>query len=108
MQQPSAVPINTKLLGSGTASAAGTTVVWSEKLVTVVVPSGFTSTLNAKPVRLFVNAGTVPAGFENMLNAKVLPDVEVPSGELKAGPYRLTSNERVEPNLNPPDGRPWK
>jgi len=77
------------------------TLVCGEKLVPVVVPSRFTSILNANPfVRSVVKAGTVPATLENMLNAKVLPEVEALSGEFKAGPYRLTLNERFEPNVN--------
>jgi hypothetical protein len=46
---------------------------------------------------LLVRAGIVPAASENMLKAKVLPEVETPSGELNAGPKRLTWNDSVEP-----------
>jgi len=78
-----AVPSRAKVLGSGTTPM----VVCDEKLVTVVVPSRFTSTLKANPsVVSVVRAGIVPAAFENMLKANVLPDVEVPLGELSAGP----------------------
>ena len=75
-----AVPSRAKVLGSGTTPM----VVCDAKLVTVVVPSRFTSTLKANPS--VVRAGIVPAAFENMLKANVLPDVEVPLGELSAGP----------------------
>ena len=89
-----------KLLGSGTALVV-LMLVTGEKLATVVVPSRFTSILKANPfVRSVVKAGTVPAALENMLNAKVLPEVDVPSGVLNAGPYRLTLNKRLEPNVN--------
>src|ERR1700693_1792497 len=92
-----AVPISAVLLlGSGT----GLMPVSFEKLVTVVVPSRFTSIVAANPlVRSVVSAGTVPAGSKNMLNANVLPEVDVPSGELTADPNKLTSNEIVEPNV---------
>ncbi len=36
-----------------------------------------------------------------MLKANVLPEVDTPSGELKADPYKLTLNERVEPKVKP-------
>jgi len=89
-------------VGVFTTVTAGTTPVCDEKEVTVVVPSRFTSTVKAKPsVVSLVSAGIVPAASENMLNANVLPDVDTPSGELRAGPNRLTSNERVEPKVNP-------
>src|SRR5271165_1447030 len=74
--------------GSGTAGVVGgTTVVCSEKLVTVVVPSRFTSTVKANPSVVFaVRTGVVPVASENMLKANVLPEVDVPSGVLKTGP----------------------
>jgi hypothetical protein len=68
-----------------------------------VLPSRFTSNVKAKPLNVsLVSVGMVPAASENMLKAKVLPEVDVPSGELKADPNRLISKERVEPNVNPP------
>ena len=87
-----AVPITARLLGSGTAGpVAGTTVVCAEELVTVVDPSRFTSTVNANPLTVsLVRTGIVPAASENMLKANVLPEVDVPLGELNAGPKRLT------------------
>ena len=89
-----------RLPGSGTAVVCRPEVC-KEKLFTVVVPSRFTFTVNAKPsVVLVVNAGMVPAASENMLNPKVLPEVDTPSGELNAGPNKLKSNERVEPKVN--------
>jgi hypothetical protein len=94
--------INGKAPGSGTARVAGTTVVCAEELATVVVPSRFTSTVKAKPLVIsLVRTGIVPAASENMLNAKVLPEVDVPSGELSAGPKRLTWNDNFEPNVKP-------
>ena len=94
-----AIPAKRRLLVPG----SGTPLV-GKKLVSVVVPSRFTFTVRAKPsVVLVVSTGIVPAVLENTLKAKVLPDVDTPSGELSAGPYRLTSKERVEPNV-----KPWK
>jgi hypothetical protein len=79
-------PNSMRLLGSGTALTR-LIVVSTEELVAVVVPSRFTSTVNADPLVVsLVNAGIAPAASENMLNANVLPEVDVPSGELKAGP----------------------
>ena len=81
-----AVPTRAKLPGSGTL-LSGVTFVCDEKLVTVVDPSRFTSTVNANPsVVSVVSAGIAPATSENMLNANVLPEVETPSGALRAGP----------------------
>src|ERR1700730_15391225 len=83
-----------RLLGSGTARLTGEMVVCDEKLVTVVVPSRFTSTMDANPlVTSVVRAGTVPAASENMLKANLLPDV--PPALLDV----LTSNESVVPYL---------
>ena len=84
----SAAPTSIRLPGSGTAdSGANTTVVCEEKLFTVVLPSRFTSIVNAKPsVVSLVRTGMVPAASENMLKANVLPEVETPSGESMAGP----------------------
>jgi hypothetical protein len=48
-----------------------------------------------------VKAGVAPAGSENILNANELPDVDVPFGELSAGPYKLTSNFKTLPKVNP-------
>jgi hypothetical protein len=46
-----AVPIKTKLLGSGTAGpVAGTTVVCAEEFATVVDPSRFTLIVKANPI----------------------------------------------------------
>src|SRR5271157_234150 len=99
--QASAVPSSRKSFGSGTV-LAGLMVVSDEELVTVVVPSRFTSTVKANPFMVsLVSTGIVPAGSENMLKANVLPEVEVPSGELNAGPYRLTSKTRLVPYVNP-------
>ena len=81
---------------------AGPTMVSGEKLFTVVVPSRFTPTVKAKPsVVSVVRAGIVPAASENMLKANALPEVETMSGELRAGPLRLTAKEIVVPNVNP-------
>ena len=75
-----------RLDGSGTVEDE-TMLVSVDGSVEVVVPSRFTFTVAAKPsVVSVVRAGTVPAGSENMLKAKMLPDVDVPSGELSAGP----------------------
>src|SRR5260370_37630678 len=91
-----------KLHGSGTPLIPASPSFRDETLVTVVVPSRFTSTVKAHPcVASVVRAGMVPAGSENMLKANVLPEVEVPSGEVNAGPYRLTSKRRLVPNVNP-------
>ena len=91
-----------KLPGSGTALAAASTLVSDEKLVRLVEPSRFTRTVNAMPsTRSLVRAGLVAPGSENMLKPNELPDDEVPSGELRAGPYKLTSNFRTVPNVNP-------
>jgi len=80
-----AVPMRAPLLGSGTALM----LVSGEKLTSVVVPSRFTLTMKANPsVVSLVRVGIVPAESENMLKANVLPEDEVPSGELNAGPYR--------------------
>lgn len=96
-----AVPSSTRLFGSGTAFTA-LMLVCAEKLVTVVVPSGFTLTTKANPsVVSLVRTGFVPAPSENMLKANVLSDVDTPSGELNAGPYILTSKRRLVPNVNP-------
>lgn len=74
------------VLGSGTVVTALTSVSW-EKLSSVVVPSRLTLTVNANPsVISLVSTGIVPAASENMLNAKVLPEVDMPLGELRAGP----------------------
>jgi hypothetical protein len=85
---PKSRRISTKLLGSGTElTPAGPTVVCDEKFDIVVVPSKFTLTVNANPsTRSLVRAGVVPSGSENTLNANALPEVDVPSGELNAGP----------------------
>ena len=70
---------------------AGVTVVCADEFVTVVDPSRFTSIVKAKPLTVsLVRTGMVPAASENMLKANVLPEVDFPSGELKAGPNRLT------------------
>ena len=99
-QQASVIPNSAKVLGSGTVLTMPV-LVSGEKLVRVVVPSRFVSTLKANPsVVLLVKTGVVPTASENMLNANVLPDVEVPSGEVKAGPNSETSNERFEPKVN--------
>ena len=67
-----------------------------------MVPSRFPSVVKAKPfARSLVSTGIVPAASENMLNANVLPEVETPSGELSAGPYRLTLKARAVPKVNP-------
>ena len=67
----------------------------------MVDPSRFTLTDNAMPsTRSLVKAGVVPRS-ENMLKPNELPDVDVPSGELSAGPYKLTSNFKTVPNVNP-------
>lgn len=82
-----AIQTRVSVLGSGVVLFRGLTLVCVEKLFTVVVPSKFTLIVAANPsVVSVVNTGIVPAAFENMLNANVLPDVETPSGELKAGP----------------------
>ena len=82
------------MLGSGTPLI----VVCIDEFATVVVPSRLIFTVAANPsTKSVVRTGTVPAASENMLKANALPDVEVPSGELRAGPYSLTSNERSEP-----------
>lgn len=89
-------------LGSGIPLVCGTTLVSDEKLVTVVVPSRFTFSVNPKPsVKSEVNVGVIPTWSENILNANVLPDVETPSGALNAGPKKLTSKESVFPNVKP-------
>jgi len=89
-------------LGDAVTLNTRDTKVCVEKFVTVVEPSRFTVTMKAKPsVVSVVRAGIVPAASENMLQANVLPEVATPSGELSAGPYRLRSNERVEPKVNP-------
>ena len=70
--------ISGKLPGSGTAAVAGTTVVCAEELVTVVVPSRFTSIVKANPLVVsVVRAGIVPAGSENMLKANLLPELRL-------------------------------
>jgi len=47
--------------------------------------------VKAKPSLIFiVRVGIVPAASENMLKANLLPEVDTPSGELNAGPSRLT------------------
>src|ERR1035441_7383625 len=92
-----AIPVpnaNARPRGSGTE---GNPEICVEKLVTLVVSSRFTFTVNAKPsVVSLVNTGIVPAESENMLNANVLPEVDTPSGELNAGPYRLNWNDSVQ------------
>ena len=94
--------IGAKALGSGAAALTGLMLVSDEKLVTEVVPSRLTSTVNAKPsVVSVVSAGVVPAGSENMLKANVVPEVDTPSGVLRAGPLRFKSNEIVLPKVNP-------
>src|SRR5260370_6884352 len=85
----SAAAASPKLAGSGTAFCSGSTLVWREELVTKVVPLRLTSVVNANPLGSLVNFGTVPAASENMLKANVLPDVDVPSAELKPVPQRL-------------------
>src|SRR5271169_6534429 len=87
-QRPMPAAISGKVPGSGMAGAvAGTTAPSVEKFVTVVVPSRFTSTVKANPsIVSVVRAGIVPAASENILKANVLPEVDVPSGELNAGP----------------------
>lgn len=90
-----AIPTNRLQLGSGTELAV-------MKSVAAVVPSRFTLTTKANPLaESFVNTGVVPAASENMLNANVLPEVDVPSGEFRALPYRLTSKDSFESNVNP-------
>jgi len=103
-KQTSALPDRIRLPGSGTPPGggddiiAGVTLVCAELSVTVVEPSRFTSMVKAVPkVVSVVSTGIVPAGSENMLKAKVLPEVDTPSGELSAGPYRLTAKEMVVP-----------
>jgi len=80
--------ISAKPFGSGTAlTPAGSTLVSDEKFVRVVEPSKFTLTVNAMAfTSSLVRAGVMPSGSENMLKANALPDVDVPSGELNAGP----------------------
>ncbi len=77
-----------ELAGSGVVLVVvGSTAVCDEKLVKLVVPSRFTFTVKANPSAVsVVRAGTVPAASENILNANVLPEVETPSGALRAGP----------------------
>jgi len=74
--------------GSGTAGAViGTTVVCADEFVTGVVPLRLTSAVKAHPlIASVVRTGIVPAASENMLKANVLPEVDVPSSELCAGP----------------------
>ena len=78
------------------------------KFATVVVPFRFTSTVNANPsVVSVVRTGIVPAASENMLKANVLPEVDVPSGELNAGPKRLGRNKLDRgrpPSIQPRSG----
>jgi len=94
------LPSKAQALGSGTAALAEAILVSAEELLTVDVPSRFRSTVKANPsVASAVRAGIVPSESENMLKANVLPDVEVPSGESTAGPYWLTSKERLPPNV---------
>ena len=101
-QRPILTAISGKLHGSGIVVFADATVVCAEELVTVVVPSSFTSTVKANPLVVsVVRTGIVPAASENMLKANLLPDVDVPSGELNAGPNRPTWNDNVEPYLKP-------
>ena len=54
----------------------------------------------ASPVGSLVSAAIVPPGSENMLRPNALPDVDVPSGELKAGPNKLMSNASADPKVN--------
>ncbi|SRR5579885_2962983 len=82
--------------GTGVSEVGVLVVVWGEKLVTLAVPSRFVLIVAANPsVKSVVSVGTVPAASENMLNAKVLPDVDVPSGELIAGRGRRAACERA-------------
>ena len=68
----------------------------------MVDPSRFTLIASAMPsTRSLVKAGVAPSGSEYMLKANKLPDFDVPSGELSAGPYKLTSNFKTVPNVNP-------
>ena len=67
--------------------AASATAVCVEKLDAAVVPSRFASTMIAHPSAVSdVSTGMGPAASENVLNVNVLPEVEIPSDELKAGP----------------------
>jgi hypothetical protein len=60
-------------------------------LIKVVVPSKFTFMMNVKPLVVsVVNTGFLAAVSANMLNASVLPEVDIPSGEINAGPNTLT------------------
>jgi len=79
--RPSAAPF-----GSGVA-LIGVMLVCGEKSVNVVVPSRLILTVTANPLIVsVVSAGMVPALSENILKAKLLPEVDTPSGELRAGP----------------------
>jgi hypothetical protein len=94
--------ISSSVPGSGVVIIKGPALVSVEKFFKVVVPSRFTSTVTAKPsVVSLVSVGIVPAASENMLNAKELPEEDVPSGEVSAGPNKLTSNVSVAPYVKP-------
>src|ERR1035437_454062 len=102
-QNASESPPSKPVPGSGIV-LTGATLVCAEKFVAVVVPSRLTPIVKANPsVVSLVRAGTVPAASANTLKANVLPEVDPPSGELNAGPNKLTVKERVEPYVNP-----WK
>jgi len=61
------------------------------KVVRVVDPSGFTSTVNVLPNESVVSKGIVPKLSSNIPKPKVLPD-DVPSGDVTAGPSNDSRN----------------
>lgn len=92
-----AVPLTLKLGGIPRITLAPVKL-----LVTVVLPSRFRLIVKAKPFVASVDKiCCVPAASEKRLNANVLPDVEVPLGELTAGPDRTTVKDNVDPNVIP-------
>src|SRR5580704_16819765 len=100
--------VSRRVDGSGAVDVPAATVatgippVAGGKVVTQVVPSRLTATMNVFPFGSVVRRGLFPVA-SNIPKAKVLPEVDVPFGELNAGPLNASWNMMLAPNVNP-----WK
>src|ERR1035438_8849813 len=92
---------NSRVEGSGAAwtDATGSPPRASDaNTVTRVEPSRFTSIVNALPFGSLVNSGLEPEA-SNIAKPKVLPEDEVPSGTVRAGPLNASENAIVPVDL---------
>src|SRR5258706_5492151 len=87
--------------GTGTRLATGTPPCGLERKVAgVVVPSKFTLTVNVSPFGSLVSKGVLPV-LSNIAKPKVLSEVDVPSGAVRAGPSKESRKVMAGPNVNP-------